>query len=149
MQTVIFMGNAFLKLILIFSIAGLLFSGYLSYYNVFVGGCSETIISCGGPDQVLIFGLPTCVLGFFMYLAVSALSLIGLMSENKRKFLKIIFGLGLFGAAFAGFLSFYEIYILNINFTGIPACVVGLVIYAFIAIISGLGLRVAKKTTIN
>lgn len=130
------MNNAFLKIILIFSVAGLLFSGYLSYYNVFVGSCSETIISCGGPDQVLIFGLPTCVLGFFMYLTVFGLSLVGLIAANKRKILKIIFCLGLFGTAFAGFLSFYEIYILDINFTGIPACVVGLVLYAGITILS-------------
>lgn len=130
------MNNTFLKIILIFSVLGLLFSGYLSYYNVFIGGCSETIISCGGPDQVLIFGLPTCVLGFFMYMAVFWLSFAGLMAGNKRKFLKIIFCLGLFGTAFAGFLSFYEIYILDISFTGIPACVVGLVLYAVITILS-------------
>lgn len=130
------MKNAFLKIILIFSVAGLLFSGYLSYYNVFVGGCSETIISCGGPDQILIFGLPTCVLGFFMYLTVFGFSLAGLLAENKKKFLTIIFFLGLFGTAFAGFLSFYEIYILKINFTGIPACVIGLVLYVVITILS-------------
>ena len=140
------MGNAFLKIILIFSIIGLLFSGYLSYYNIFVGGCSETIISCGGPDQVLIFGLPTCVFGFFMYLTVFTFSLIGLMLENKHKFLKIIFCLGLFGTVFAGFLSFYEIYILDINFTGIPACIVGLGLYAIITIVSFLSF--SKKETL-
>src|SRR3989338_4583799 len=138
------MVSMFLKIILFFSIVGLLFSGYLSYYNVFVGGCSKTIISCGGPDQVLIFSLPTCVYGFFMYLAVLGFSLVGLISENKRNFLKIIFCFGLFGTAFAGFLSFYEIYVLDINFTGIPACVVGLGIYAVIAVIGGLGLRAVK-----
>ena len=47
-------------------------------------------------------------------------------------------------AAFRGFLSFYEIYVLNINFTGIPACVVGLGIYAVIVVIGGLGLRAIK-----
>jgi len=67
-----------LKIILILSIAGLLFSGYLSYYELFVpGGYAETIISCG-QKNVTIANLPACAYGFLMYLLVFIFSFLGL-----------------------------------------------------------------------
>ena len=67
-----------LTIILIISIAGLLFSGYLSYNEIFnaicpLGGCSN------------LLGLPTCVYGFVMYLAVFIIALLGLISKDKRR----------------------------------------------------------------
>jgi len=72
-----------LKIILILSIAGLLFSGYLSYYELFVpGGCAEAIVSCG-QKNITIASLPACVYGFFMYLLVLIFSALSLFSKNK------------------------------------------------------------------
>jgi len=64
-----------LKIILIISIAGLLFSGYLSYGELIqnscpVGGCS------------FVLGAPACVYGFAMYLIVFIISFIGLKSKE-------------------------------------------------------------------
>lgn len=64
-----------LKTILIISIAGMLFSGYLSASELFakicaVGGCSN------------IAGIPTCVYGFVMYLIVFIISILGLKSRE-------------------------------------------------------------------
>ena len=64
-----------LKAILVLSIAGMLFSGYLSYYELFkkacpIGGCSS------------LLGLPACVYGFAMYIAVFAISLLGLKGRK-------------------------------------------------------------------
>ncbi len=64
-----------LIIILIISIAGMLFSGYLSYGELIkktcgLGGCSN------------IAGIPVCVYGFVMYLLVFIISLIGLKSKN-------------------------------------------------------------------
>jgi uncharacterized membrane protein len=60
-----------LLVIFIISIAGLLFSGYLSYQELIqktcpLGGCSN------------LFGFPVCVYGFIMYLAIFLVSLFGL-----------------------------------------------------------------------
>ena len=64
-----------LKIILVISIAGMLFSGYLSYGELLkktclIGGCS------------IIAGLPTCVYGFIMYFIVFVTSLLGLRSKK-------------------------------------------------------------------
>lgn len=135
--------SIFLIIILFVSAFGLLFSGYLSYLNVFNSGCSEfALISCGRPgDQVLIFKLPTCVYGFFMYLAVFVLTSLGLLNIKRRLFSKIIFGLGVFGTLFAGSLSYYEIFILKIKFIGFPACVIGLIFYFAIGVMGYFEIR--------
>ena len=64
-----------LQTILIISIAGMIFSGYLSFGDLFgnscpVGGCSA------------LAGVPTCVYGFVMYLIVFAVSFLGLKSNK-------------------------------------------------------------------
>ena len=69
--------QAALQIILAISIAGMLFSGYLSYNELFKQSCP-----LGGCSNLL--GLPVCVYGFIMYLAVFIISLLGLKSEEKR-----------------------------------------------------------------
>ncbi len=64
-----------LKTIMIISIAGMLFSGYLSYTELVndvcaLGGCSA------------IGGIPTCVYGFGMYLLVFIISLLGIKGKE-------------------------------------------------------------------
>jgi uncharacterized membrane protein len=58
------------------SIAGALFSGYLSYTEIFqqvcaLGTCSATVLS-----------VPSCVYGFVMYIVGLVISAIGLKSKN-------------------------------------------------------------------
>lgn len=73
-----------LKTILFISIAGLLFSGYLSYYELFVpGGCAEAVISCG-EKQISIATLPACVYGFFMYLFVFVIAILALKDKTNQ-----------------------------------------------------------------
>ena len=60
---------------MIISLLGLLFSGYLSYGELFskscyIGGCSS------------VGGVPACVYGFVMYLFVFLISIAGLRSRN-------------------------------------------------------------------
>ena len=64
-----------LKTILILAIAGVLFSGYLSYSELFMKTCP-----LGGCTNVL--NIPACVYGFFMYLAVLIISIIGLKAKE-------------------------------------------------------------------
>jgi uncharacterized membrane protein len=70
-----------LKIILIISIAGLLFSGYLSYTELFAGFCGASELGMG--ECTNVFQIPACVYGFFMYLAVFIISLIGLKSKKR------------------------------------------------------------------
>jgi len=62
-------------MILIISIAGMLFSGYLSYGELIKQTCSF-----GGCSSVA--GIPACVYGFFMYLIVFIISILGIKSKK-------------------------------------------------------------------
>jgi len=62
--------------ILIISIAGMLFSGYLSYGELIKKTCSLD----GGCSMVA--GYPACVYGFVMYLIVFIISILGLKSKK-------------------------------------------------------------------
>lgn len=67
--------------ILIIAIAGMLFSGYLSYGELFKGGCStESFIKCGTWSFA---DLPACVYGLVMYMAVFIISLLGFVRAKK------------------------------------------------------------------
>jgi hypothetical protein len=63
-----------LIVILILAIAGLLFSGYLSYSELFHKACP-----LGTCTQVS--GVPACVYGFVMYLALFIIALIGIKGK--------------------------------------------------------------------
>ena len=64
-----------LKVILAISIGGLLFSGYLSYSELFRQTC--LLGSCS-----LVATIPACVYGFVMYLVVFIISVLGLRDKK-------------------------------------------------------------------
>jgi uncharacterized membrane protein len=64
-----------LQIIMVISICGILFSGYLSYSELFKGTCPF-----GGCKNLL--GLPVCVYGFVMYAIVFVISIIGLLNNK-------------------------------------------------------------------
>ncbi|MFC1790066.1 hypothetical protein ACFLZP_01125 [Patescibacteria group bacterium] len=70
-----------LKIILVTSIAGVLFSGFLSYQELFVGSCNLSFVSCGTNSEP-IAGLPACVYGLVMYLFVFIISILGLKNKS-------------------------------------------------------------------
>ncbi len=65
-----------LKIIFGISIAGMLFSGYLSYGELFTRVCPIG----GGCSYVL--GAPACVYGFVMYAVVFGVSLAGILGKQ-------------------------------------------------------------------
>ncbi|MFA6392146.1 MAG: hypothetical protein WCW66_05400 [Patescibacteria group bacterium] len=73
-----------LKTVLIISIAGLLFSGYLSYMEIFRGGCTDAIVKCSvGDKPVVDLGtLPACVYGLIMYMIIFVVTLLGLKGKK-------------------------------------------------------------------
>lgn len=72
-----------LKIILVISICGVLFSGYLSYLEIFVpAGCGVSPISCG-PIDITISNLPACVYGLIMYTIVLITTILGLKGQKE------------------------------------------------------------------
>lgn len=64
-----------LKTILAIAIAGILFSGYLSYGELLLRECS--IDGCS-----FALGLPVCVYGFLMYAFILIVSILGLRAAK-------------------------------------------------------------------
>lgn len=65
-----------LKIILVISLIGILFSGYLSYSELTVGVCPI------GGGCTAVAGLPACVYGLVMYAIVFVVSLLGLKEKK-------------------------------------------------------------------
>ncbi len=69
--------NNYLFAILIISIGGILFSGYLSYKELFSKACSIKGKNCG----LKIANVPVCVYGLVMYIIIFAIALIGILKN--------------------------------------------------------------------
>ena len=64
-----------LKVIMWLSVAGMLFSGYLSYTELALRFCAMG--SC-----TAVAGMPACVYGFVMYAVVFVISILGMKSKK-------------------------------------------------------------------
>lgn len=121
------------KYILVVALAGVLFSGWLTYSKVIAGTCPLTE---GCP---ILFGLPTCVYGFIMFGAIMVLAY--LLMSNAKKYagnVKWISSVALFGILFSGYYSFIEIMYPSCAIKPcaysllLPSCVYGFVMYAIV-----------------
>lgn len=66
-----------LKIVLYISIMGVLFSGYLSYTEIYKSVCALGTGTC-----TAVFQIPACVYGFVMYSVLLIISIIGLRSKK-------------------------------------------------------------------
>jgi hypothetical protein len=120
--------------ILIFSIIGSLFAGYLSYKKL----TSNTCVLTEGCANFL--GLPTCVYGFLMFFLIFALALIVMTANiNLRKPIRII---SIIGILFSGSFSVYELFLAPFNILNgakfsllLPSCVYGALMFLIIFIL--------------
>jgi len=64
-----------LKIILWISVAGMLFSGFLSYGEIFQKVCAL------GSCSTAVVGIPSCVYGFVMYAIVFVIACLGLKKK--------------------------------------------------------------------
>ena len=125
-----------LRLLFALSIAGLLFSGYLSGVKFF----SEV---CALNEQCPYFlGYPACYYGFAMYLVMTILLTQHFWGALTRSLvltaLSIISGVGII---FSGYFTFQELPKLfaeglSAYLLGLPTCAYGLMVYIAIFIIS-------------
>ena len=68
-----------LQVILVFALAGVVFSGALTYREMFASAAKCP--SPGAPGTIL--GYPACVYGFFMYLAITIVAIVGLRAGSR------------------------------------------------------------------
>jgi uncharacterized membrane protein len=71
-----------LRTILVVSLAGVGFSGMLTYLELFGAG-GRSCPAPGAPGTIL--GYPACVYGFFMYLAIAVIAWLGLRGSVRDK----------------------------------------------------------------
>lgn len=75
-----------LQLALLLSVAGTLFSGVLSYRELFGG----TALACPAPGAPgTMFGYPACVYGFFIFLALVTVTGLGLRAGARGTIVEI------------------------------------------------------------
>lgn len=67
-----------LLVIIVISIIGVLFSGFLSYRELFLGNCNLGFVSCGAT----VGSVPACVYGLLMYSLVLIVSVLGYRSKK-------------------------------------------------------------------
>lgn len=120
----------------VLSVAGLLFSGYLSGVKFFTETCAFNE-SCP-----YFLGYPACYFGFALFIALTVVSFQVITSRiYDRKGFKWMEVIGILGVLFAGYFTFKEIpellesgvraYVL-----GLPTCALGLIFYVLIVYIS-------------
>lgn len=71
-----------LKIVLFIGIAGLLFSGYLSFNELFLNPALKCAVP--GTKDGTILGLPACVYGFVMYLTIVTITSLGLFYKKPE-----------------------------------------------------------------
>jgi|GEM_PF-796710 hypothetical protein len=113
--------------VLALGVGGSLFAGYLTFFKAITGKCAL------GEACPIVLGLPACIYGFVMFLAITLLAVRVLLRGTVSWVPKALLGVAGFGIAFAGILSATEIagwlasgraYALVL-----PSCVYGLVFY--------------------
>src|SRR3989344_1562025 len=137
--------KGYIKSIFIFSLIGVLFSGYLSFTKLFLGSCP---LKEGCP---LFLSYPACYFGFMFFLILLILSIILFKSVTKNK-LKTVFYISLLAIIFALYSAIKE-YIVPSCLDGVcdyslllPTCVYGLIMYIIVFIMATLALKELKIT---
>ena len=119
------------KAILILSIAGLIFAGYLSGVKFFSGSCAL------GEGCPYFLGYPACYFGFAMYLLLTIYALILVFGKDGSIAVRPIKLISFLGILFAGSFTIGEIPLLfdkgfGAFALGLPTCALGLIFYVTI-----------------
>lgn len=123
------------KIIFIFSLIGLLFSGYLSFAKFFSKKCVL------GEGCSIFLGYPTCYYGFLFFLIIFILSIL-LINNNKESYKKTLLYVSIIAVIFALYFSIIDIFYPvcpggKCSYTLlIPSCVYGLIFYIVILVYS-------------
>ena len=126
----------YIKTMFFLGLAGLLFSGYLSFTKFFTSTCAFN------EPCPYFLGYPACYFGFGMFLVIFLSSIYGYSKNTTEKIVnKIITTVSFLGILFAGYFTIPEISKLLGGIPtgyslGLPTCAYGLVFYIIIFIVS-------------
>jgi hypothetical protein len=123
-----------LILIILFSLIGVLFSGYLTVGQLLNGVCP---IGGGCP---FLFGFPVCTYGLIMFAILFLTSLILYFKKDDVVDKKVLLYVSVLGVLFSLYFSINEIFFLPYPASWpllLPTCVYGLVMYAIIFYLAG------------
>jgi uncharacterized membrane protein len=121
----------------LFSLIGTLFSGYLTFAKMVMGSC-PLAESC-----IYLFGYPTCVYGFVMFLIMLISSLCLMKKKYKEEtMMKIVSYVSLIGVLFSLYFAVQEIFFPTcpggVCSYGLllPTCVYGFIFYIVVFSVS-------------
>lgn len=111
--------------VLVLSLSGAIFSGYLSAIKFFSQGCALTV------PCPLFLGYPACYYGLVMFAVLAVLAFLWTVGKPVRKWLV---GVSAAGTAFALYFTVLEwpalaALFLHFSVLAIPSCVAGLLVY--------------------
>lgn len=133
----------FIIALFVLTLAGLLFSSYLSAVKLFSGTCAL------GESCPYFLGYPACFYGFAMYLVMFIVTLLAFFRQTApRTAFKTDGVVALLGIVFAGSFVIQEIAAAEITGTlGLTTCAYGLIFYVaiFITTLVALGKSVTPK----
>jgi len=131
------MSNAtYAKTALIITLAGVLFSGYLSAIKLFTDTCAFS------EPCPYFLGYPACLYGFILFFGMCISSLLTLMNRiDTHTGAKILTTLSALGILFAGYFTIPELQKLffgngGLYDLGLPTCAYGLIFYILISALS-------------
>jgi hypothetical protein len=125
--------------VLIISLGGLLFSGFLSWKSLIAGVCP---LNEGCPS---IGGLPACVYGFGIFALIFLIAFIGLINktfkpDKIKSWLMIISGGGAIFSLYSIYLEMFVLCQSNCRYSLIlPTCVYGLLMYVAVFLVEASG----------
>lgn len=125
----------------IFSLCGMAYSGYLTYY---------TLTSGSSACELYYFGLPSCFYGLVLYSLVFVPSLSLWMSDRTGKTTISLLALSVAGVGFSGVLTGYIISLHRclaapLTIFGIPPCMLGLAMFSAVFCIATSSLFSARS----
>jgi hypothetical protein len=128
-----------MKVLLVLTVVGVLFSGYLTYYTFATGHAA-----C----ELFFFGMPSCFYGLIMYVLVFLFAFILSINAATQSRRTIAMALvAVVGIIFATTLTTYVMSAVSctkLDILGIPPCVYGLTMYLILLILTVLETKSKK-----
>jgi uncharacterized membrane protein len=115
------LNNFTTTLVWVTSLVGFIIAAYLSYVKIFNAPiyCTPGLGDCATVNASRwseLWGIPIALFGMISYLAILLLVFLGPKIAFLRPYIKLfIFGIGLFGFLFSGYLTYLEFFVIKMT----------------------------------
>ncbi len=124
-------------IVALLALAGVLFAGYLSFSKIILKQCALNE-GCN-----YLFGIPTCLIGFVLFLLIFILALLRLRDSSasgRKNYSRYIHWVAGFGVLFSGYYSIVDVFfpvIPGLNYQLIlPSCVYGFFVFVLVFLLN-------------